>query len=114
LNQFIATLLGLFNTKIFPIAAKADPIKQKVEFSYDNSNLNQTPVITRQLPKIKPIFIPYLFNIQLHGNAHKGCPMVNKRPFKVTYNAVMLNKSDTITFMLANVCTGMELTIVAA
>jgi hypothetical protein len=33
LNQLIATLLGVFNTKILPMAARPDPIKQKMEFS---------------------------------------------------------------------------------
>lgn len=33
LNQLMATLLGVFRTKILPIAAKPDPIRQKMEFS---------------------------------------------------------------------------------
>ena len=113
MNQFIATLLGLLSTKIFPIAANPDPSKQKVEFLSSKSNLSQTPAITRIPPAMKPIFIPCLLSIQLQGNAKRGWAIVNNSPFKVTYNGVIWKIFYTVTLMLANVWTGMELTSVA-
>jgi len=113
LNQLIATLLGLLSINIFPIAAKAEPIRQNVESPSFKSNLNQAPPITKIPPAINPIFILYLLSIQLQGNANRGCAIVNKSPFKVTYNDVKWNISSTMTLILENVCTGNELTSAA-
>jgi len=82
----MATLLGVFNIKMFPMAARADPMRQKLELPSYKSNLSQTPPMTMNPPTIKANFIPYRFSNQLQGNAKKGCAIVNKSPFKVTYN----------------------------
>lgn len=72
LNQLFASIDEEFKIKIFPTAAKADPIKHnKIEFSCRNV-LSQTPATTSTPPITHPIFIPYLSRIQLAGNAKIG------------------------------------------
>lgn len=67
LNQFIAILLGVFTTNIFPIEARTDPIRHQVGFYFYISNRSQTPEISNIAPKTKLILIPYLLMIQLQG-----------------------------------------------
>ena len=95
---------------MFPIAASADPNKQKIEFYSWISNRSQTPPIVNTAPKIKLIRIPFLFISQLQGKAKSGCAIVNNNAFMVTSRGLMLKILSTDTFMLEKVCTGIELT----
>lgn len=105
----MATLLGVFNTKILPMAAKPDPIKQKIEFSYIKSR-SHTPPIVKTAPTVKLICIPFLLMSQLHGKANNGCAIVNNSAFIVTYVELILKIRSTATLMLEKVCTGIEFT----
>lgn len=66
-NQFIAILLGVFTTNIFPTEARTDPIRHQVAFYFYISSLSQTPEISSIAPNTKLILIPYLLMIQLQG-----------------------------------------------
>lgn len=114
LNQLIAILLGVLSTKILPIAASADPIKQKIEFSFSIKSLSHTPAMVKTAPTIKLILIPFLLMSQLQGKAKRGCAIVNSNAFMVTSRELMANIDSTATLILENVCTGMELTRAAS
>ncbi len=80
----IAILLGVFRIKILPIAAKVDPIKQKIELPLSKSNLSHTPTIKKPPPTIKLVRIPCLLISQLQGNAKRGWAIVKSSAFNVT------------------------------
>jgi hypothetical protein len=113
LNQFTASLLGVFSTKILPIAASAEPIKQKMEFSYSISSRSHTPPTVKTAPIIKLTLMPFLLISQLQGKANSGCAIVNSNAFMVTSSGEMRNMDSTATLMLEKVCTGIELTSAA-
>lgn len=72
LNQFVATLLGELTMKMLPMAAKSDPTRHQIGFSYYKSVLSQTPPIRNAPPTKKPFCIPYFSKNQLQGNAMMG------------------------------------------
>ena len=72
LNQLIAILLGVFRMKMLPIAASAEPTKQKIEFPLFNNNRIHTPQIKKQPPTMNPMRIPCLLISQLQGKANTG------------------------------------------
>lgn len=84
LNQFTAILLGVLSMKILPIAAKAEPIRQKIELPSSSNNLSHTPAITNTAPTIKLTRIPCLLSSQLQGKAKMGCAIVKRSAFMVT------------------------------
>lgn len=110
LNQFMANLLGVFSTKILPIAARADPTKQKIEFSFSMRSLSHTPPTVKTAPNMKLILIPFLLMSQLQGKAKRGWAIVNSSAFMVTSRELMLKILSTATLMLEKVCTGIEFT----
>lgn len=84
LNQLLAKIDGEFKTKMFPMAAKADPLRhQNILPTYRNV-LIHTPVTTKIAPIVQPIRIPNLSSIQLTGNAKIGCKIGKNKVFKVT------------------------------
>jgi len=83
-NQFNATLLGVLRIKMFPIAAKSEPKRQKIGSPTCNNSLSQTPADTKMAPTMNPMCIPYLFSSQLQGTEKRGCAIVNKRALSVT------------------------------
>lgn len=84
LNQLFAIIEGEFKTKIFPMAAKADPDKhQNILPTYRNV-LIQTPATTNIAPIVQPTLIPNLSRIQLTGKAKIGCKIGKNKVFKVT------------------------------
>jgi hypothetical protein len=97
-----------------PIAAKADPIRQKTEFYFSMSSLSHTPPTVKTAPTIKLILMPFLLINQLQGKAKSGCAIVNSNAFMVTARGLMLKIFSTATLMLENVCTGIEFTSAAA
>ncbi len=80
----MAILLGVFRIKMLPIAASAEPIKQKIEFPLFNNNRNHTPLIKKEPPTKNPTRIPCLLMSQLQGNANTGWAIVNSNAFSVT------------------------------
>lgn len=113
-NQLMATLLGVFKTKILPIAANPEPIKQNIEFSSSMSSRSHTPPMVNTAPTIKLTRIPFLLMSQLQGKANRGCAIVNSSAFIVTYVELILKIRSTATLILEKVCTGIEFTNAAA
>lgn len=103
LNQLRATLLGVFRTKILPMAASADPKRQKTDCSTSNNSLSQAPALTRMAAATKQGRIPNLLMRKLKGKARMGCVMVKRRPLRVTSISDILNLSSTTTLMLEKV-----------
>ena len=83
-NQFKATLLGVFSTKMFPIAANRDPNRQNTDCSSFNNSLSQTPPDTKMAAATKQGLIPYLLMRKLKGKARRGCIIVKRSPLRVT------------------------------
>ena len=110
LNQFKASLLGVLRMNMLPIAANAEPIKQKTEFPSWSKSLNHTPATVKMDPAIKLTLMPFLLMSQLQGNAKSGCAIVNINAFIVTYMELTSNIFSTATLMLEKVWTGIEFT----
>ncbi len=109
-NQLSAILLGVLSTKMLPIAASAEPARQKYELSTSSRMRSHTPAMTKTPPTMKLMRIPYLLRSQLQGKANSGCAIVKRRAFIVTQSLEMRKVFSIVTFMLENVCTGNEFT----
>lgn len=84
LNQLLAKIDGEFKTKMFPMAAKADPLRHQNILPTYRKVLIHTPVTTKIAPIVQPIRIPNLSRIQLTGKAKIGCKIGKNKVFKVT------------------------------
>jgi hypothetical protein len=58
--------------KIFPIAAKAEPRRQKTDIPTYSRSLSHTPEMTKAAPMMKEIRIPCLLMSQLQGKEKRG------------------------------------------
>lgn len=84
LNQLLAKIDGEFKTKIFPIAARADPPRHQNTWPTYRKVLIHTPATRSIAPIVQPILIPNLSRIQFTGNAKIGCKIGKNKVFKVT------------------------------
>jgi len=67
LNQLKDTLAGVLSINMPPAAAKSDPSRHKKGLLSLRKVRNQTPKISKPLPKRKLILIPCLLINQLQG-----------------------------------------------
>lgn len=84
LNQLFANIEGEFKIKMFPIAAKIEPVKHHTT-TYGCINVrSHTPINNRTPPIEHPIFMPNLSRIQFAGKAKIGWNTGNTKTLKVT------------------------------
>ena len=83
-NQFKANIVGHPKIKIFPIAAKTDPSRQRAGWPGSINVLIHTPAMVSTAPRLQPTLMPYLSSIQEEGKAQMGCKTGKSKVFKVT------------------------------